>query len=139
MAGSPSLRRSSLVSLAVAALSFAGARQARANGAFPDEFSIHFPSNAPHRILLGANFGMIVSEDDGATWRYACEPWVVAGSNAALASANVSFYQVTADGSAILADAINLTRSSDNACTWPISTGSIANQVITDFWADPNQ
>src|SRR5438128_1496863 len=87
---------------------------AGANGAFPDEFSIHFPPNAPHQILIGANFGMLVSEDDGRTWRYSCEPWVVAGSNAALASANVIFYQVAADG-ALLADAVNLTRSTDVA------------------------
>jgi len=85
---------------------------------------------------MGANFGLLVSEDDGLTWRYSCEPWVVAGSNAALASANVSFYQVTADG-ALLADAINLTRSSDVACTWPISTGSIAGQLIADFFPAP--
>jgi hypothetical protein len=110
---------------------------AGANGAFPDEFSIHFPPGAPHRILIGANFGMLVSEDDGQTWRYSCEPWVVAGSNAALASANVIFYQVAADG-ALLADAVNLTRSTDVACTWPPATGSIEGQTITDFFPDPN-
>src|SRR5229473_2315585 len=116
---------------------FTAASPVLANGAFPDEFSIHFPPDAPHRILIGANFGLLVSEDDGATWRYACEPWVVAESNAALASANVIFYQVAADG-VLLADAANLTRSTDVACTWPTSTGSIAGQVITDFFPDPN-
>ena len=125
-------RKLLLVAVAVAATA-----PAFANGAFPDEFSVHFPANAPHRIFLGANFGLLVSEDDGATWRYSCEPWVVAGSNAALASANVSFYQVTADG-AIIADALNLTRSSDDACTWPTSTGSVTGQAVTDFFPDPN-
>jgi hypothetical protein len=125
-----------IVTFAAIAASTA-ASPARANGAFPDEFSVHFPPNAPHRILIGANFGLLVSEDDGATWRYACEPWVVAGSNAALASANVIFYQVAADG-ALLADAVNLTRSTDVACTWPPATGSISGQVITDFFPDPN-
>ena len=123
--------------LACAALMFAATNPARANGAFPDEFSIHFPANAPHRILMGANFGMLVSEDDGATWRYSCEPWVVAGSNAALASENVSFYQVTADG-AVLADSVNVTRSTDVACTWPTSTGSVAGQAVDDIFPDPN-
>ena len=121
----------------VAAAVFTAARPVRANGAFPDEFSIHFPPGAPNRILIGANFGLLVSEDDGQTWRYSCEPWVVAGSDAALASANVLFYQVAADG-ALLADAANLTRSTDVACTWPPATGSIAGQVITDFFPDPN-
>jgi hypothetical protein len=124
-----------ILAVAWAALAVGGA--ARANGAFPDEFSIHFAPDAPHRIYLGANFGLLVSEDDGATWRYACEPWVVASSNAALASASVSFYQVTADG-ALLANSITLTRSSDVACTWPTSTGSVSGQSVADFFPDPN-
>src|SRR5438128_3065238 len=117
---------------------FIGApRAALANGAFPDEFSIHFPPGAPHRILVGANFGLLVSEDDGATWRYSCEPWIVAGSNAAVnPEASVSFYQVTADG-VLLADAVNITRSTDQACTWPTSTG-LEGQVITDIFAAPS-
>src|SRR5256885_5908954 len=123
MARPPSSRRSRLPAIAFAALVFAAAGAARANGAFPDEFSLHFPANAPHSILIGANFGLLVSEDDGATWRYACEPWIVAGSNAAVnPEASVSFYQVTADGT-LLAGAVNVTRSSDQACTWPTSTG----------------
>src|SRR6266851_5651042 len=55
-------------------LLLAGPLPARADGAFPDEMSIHFPASAPHRILL-TNFGLAVSEDDGATWRYSCEPY----------------------------------------------------------------
>ena len=114
-----------------------GARAASANGAFPDEFSVHFPSNGPHRIYLGANFGLIVSEDDGATWRYACEPWVTAGSSAALSGANVSFYQLTADG-AVLAQATEITRSDNDACSWPASTGVVTGLPISDIFADPN-
>jgi photosystem II stability/assembly factor-like uncharacterized protein len=125
--------------VALAAIAFTAASPVRANGAFPDEFSIHFPANAAHRIFMGANFGLLVSEDDGLTWRYSCEPWVVSGSNAGLAYANVSFYQVTADG-ALLADAgdiRNITRSSDVACTWPSSTGSITGQFVADFFPAP--
>jgi len=88
-------------------------------------------------MLIGANVGLLVSEDDGLTWRYSCEPWVVSGSNAALAFANVSFYQVTVDG-AFLADSINVTRSADVGCTWPISTGSITGATIADIFADPD-
>src|SRR5207245_8372299 len=120
--------------LAVSGLLVGAPGSARANGAFPDEFSIHFPPGAPHRVLIGANFGLLVSEDDGATWRYSCEPWIVAGSNAAVnPEASVSFYQVTADG-VLLADAVNITRSTDQACTWPTSTG-LGGLVITDIFA----
>jgi hypothetical protein len=111
-------------------------RPARANGAFPDEFSVHFQPGAPRRILVGANFGLLVSEDDGATWRYSCEPWIVAGSNASVnPEASVSFYQVTADG-VLLAQAVNVTRSTDQACTWPSATG-LEGQVLTDIFASP--
>ncbi len=126
--------------VALVAVALTAANPVRANNAFPDEFSIHFPAVAPHRILIGANFGLLVSEDDGLTWRYSCEPWIVSGSNAALAFANVSYYEVTADG-ALLADAYdikNMTRSTDVACTWPSSGGSIVGQGVADFFADPN-
>jgi MYXO-CTERM domain-containing protein len=112
-------------------------KPALANGAFPDEFSIHFPPGAPDRILVGSNFGLLVSEDNGATWRYACEPYVTSGSSAALSPDLVSFYQVTADD-AVLADSTNVTRSPDDGCTWPTSGGSITGQVVTDVFPDPN-
>src|SRR5437870_2579580 len=54
------------LALVVCLLALVAAAPAAANGAFPDEFSVFFPVGAPHRILLAANFGMIVSEDDGA-------------------------------------------------------------------------
>src|SRR5258708_26917846 len=96
--------------LACAVLALAATNPARANGAFPDEFSIHFPPDAPHRILVGANFGLLVSEDDGSTWRYSCEPWVTKGSSAALSDTSVFYYQLTADGES-LADSVEGTRS----------------------------
>ena len=125
------------VAIAVAAaIAIPFARSARANGAFPDELSIHLPASAPHRILLGTNFGLVISDDDGGTWRYACEPYVTTGSSANLSSANVSYYQVTADG-AVLADSVNLTRSSDVGCSWPNSGGSVVGAVVSDIFADP--
>ncbi len=128
---------SGTAALAAVLVSLALVPSAGANGAFPDEFSVHFPATAPHRVYVGANFGLVVSEDDGATWRYACEPWITTMSNAALSGTNVSFYQVTLDGS-VLAQAVQVTRSDDNACTWPASGGEIVGQVVTDLFPDPN-
>ncbi len=88
-------------------------------------------------MYIGANFGLIISEDDGATWRYVCEPWVTAMSNAALSGTNVSFYQVAADG-AVIAEAVQVTRSADDGCTWPFSGGAVTGQVVTDLFPDPN-
>ncbi len=125
------------VAIAIAAaIALAWVSAARANGAFPDELSIHLPASAPHRILLGANFGLVISEDDGATWRYACEPYVTTGSSDPSSAANVSYYQVTADG-AVLADSVNLVRSGDVGCSWPASGGSVAGATVSDIFADP--
>jgi len=123
--------------LAFAAIGVTAARPAHANGAFPDEFSIHFPAANPQRIYLGANFGLLVSEDDGATWRYACEPWVVSSSNAALSNENVSFYQLTAGG-AMIATSVTVTRTADDACTWPTSGGAITGAAVDDIFPDPS-
>ena len=128
--------RSAARGLLLVLAGLAAAPVALANGAFPDEFSVHFPVSAPHTILLGANFGLLVSTDDGAIWRYSCEPYVTTGSSAAISSYNVGFYQVTVDG-AVLADSINLTRSADLGCTWSISGGSVAPPaVVSDIFAD---
>ena len=124
------------LALVVCLLALVAAAPATANGAFPDEFNVFFPVGAPHRTLLAANFGMIVSEDDGATWRYACEPWITQGSDVALSPYSVNYYQVTAD-MAVLAQSLHLTRSADDACTWPQSSGSIDSGTVSDIFADP--
>jgi photosystem II stability/assembly factor-like uncharacterized protein len=129
--------RADLTRLVLFSLLLGSSAPAQADGAFPDEFSLHFPPDAQSRILIGANFGLLVSEDDGLSWRYTCEPWIVAGSNAALAANSVSFYQVTRDG-AYLATSVNLTRSADVACTWPISGGAVSGQRVADVFPDPN-
>jgi len=105
---------------------------ARADGAFPDEMSIHFPASAPHGILLATNFGLAISEDDGATWRYSCEPYVT-GSQA-----YANLYQVAADG-AVLAISGLLTRSADVGCTWTAAAGDyVLGTIFTDAFPDPN-
>src|SRR5229473_8069399 len=130
-------RRSNWKVLCLAvAIAVIGTR-ARANGAFPDEFSVHFPPNAPRRILLGTNFGLLVSEDDGATWRYSCEPYVTTGSSVALSAENVNFYQITKDG-VILAASNDIPRSSDVGCTWPPSSRFVAGSIVADMFPDPN-
>src|SRR5438128_332608 len=128
---------SRLVFSAVLATALGAAHAARANGAFPDELSIHFPPNSPHRILVGANFGLLVSEDDGATWRYSCEPYVTTGSSDPLSAVNVNFYQVASDDT-VLADALQITRSPDVGCTWPTSGGTATNASVSDIFPDPN-
>ncbi len=55
----------------LATLAIAG--PAHGNGRFPASSSIDFQPGRPEHIALGVTFGLLVSRDDGATWRWACE------------------------------------------------------------------
>jgi MYXO-CTERM domain-containing protein len=60
---------------AAALLFLAGALPGRAlgNGAFPDSGQLLLPSDRPRTIVLGTNFGLLISEDGGTRWRWTCE------------------------------------------------------------------
>src|SRR4051812_34644037 len=103
----PRLSRSLRVLRALCWIGGVLAGPARGNGAFPDEFSIHFPPSAADRIIVGANFGVMISEDRGATWRYACEPYVTEDSSNPLAMINVVYYQIGAADRAMFQVATN--------------------------------
>src|SRR5690348_17643735 len=120
-------------------IALAGAGSVRADGAFPDEFSIHFPPANPARIIVGANFGVMVSEDRGATWRYACEPYVTEDSSNPLALINVVYYQVGAADGEILQVANNykLRRSGDDGCTWTTAGGALDTLQAIDLFPSP--
>jgi len=123
--------RARLAAFGVAAASWVGAAQA--DGAFPDEMTVLLPIAAPHRILVGTNFGLAISEDDGATWRYACEPHVT-GTGADL----VSIYQLALDGAVLAVSVLALSRSADGGCTWAKAGGAVSGLNILDAFIDPN-
>ena len=45
----------------------AAPRRAAANGAFPDSDAVLLPADRPQQIILSTNFGLIISDDGGAT------------------------------------------------------------------------
>ncbi len=109
-----------------AALFMTGAR-AEANGAFPDSIQVLLPAGHPHQIILATNFGLVVSNDDGANFDFVCE--------AAIAS-YVSMYALgPGPGDRLYAVTPSGIRySSDGACTWSSSTGDLAGP--TDLFVD---
>lgn len=60
------LGRSALVIVAMCAV-------ARANGRPPATSTIAFQPKNPQRIVAGMTFGVLLSDDGGATWRWMCE------------------------------------------------------------------
>jgi len=129
----PAVGSAVLFALVVMTFAFAalGTRRAYANGAFPDSLQILLPANHPHRIVLATNFGLVISEDDGATWEWTCEP--IANDNTIL------YQQAAAPSDRLFAVTIThgLIYSDDDACTWMPSGGALSTAVAHDAFADP--
>ncbi len=112
-------------------LALAMPNRAAADGAFPDSMQIFVPADAPHRIILGTNFGLIISEDDGATWEWTCEP---------RNDDNTIIYQKAAAPSQRMFGVLiahPMVYSDDLACTWTPVGGSLTTLVARDAFADP--
>ena len=111
---------------------FAGlSRQARANGAFPDSTGIILPADRPNEIIVGTNFGLIFSADEGKTWSWSCEQMPVA--------TQAYLYQLgPAPGDRLFALASSgVIRTDDESCTWSAAGGTARDALVTDYFADP--
>ena len=116
--------RRAAAALAVVA-SLAGAGAARADGAFPDSLSVLLPADRPHRIALATNFGLVSSNDDGATWTWICEGALTNCSNLYSEGAPPSnrLFALSAD---------SLVYSDDDACEWTVASGAVAGGGVVD-------
>ena len=105
---------------------------AHADGAFPDEMQIFLPADQPHRIIVTTTFGILESIDDGQNWRWVCEQAVTPQLSAQL-------YQVgPAPDHVIYAatrEAVSISR--DDACSFTLASGVLANIVAFDVFPDP--
>jgi len=113
----------------VLALALIAPAQAWADGAFPDELQVFAPEDQPGRIVLGTNYGLILSADDGASWSYVCE--------AAVSQSLVSMYGV-GPGSLYALTNQALYTSHDEGCTWTganLAAAGISSSV--DVFGDP--
>jgi hypothetical protein len=120
-----------IVRVALVALALDTPRAAHANGAFPESFQLLLPSDRPHEIVLATNFGLMISDDDGATWTWTCEqPETLSGY----------LYAVSAmplDRFFSLSPSAGLAYSDDTSCSWRSATGSVDPVVTTDYFPDP--
>ena len=88
-------------------------------------------------VYLGTTFGLVLTQDGGATWRYVCEPYVTGSLS------SVALYALTARGSVIgLSD--HLRRSADfwsATARAKISSGRIQRAKIIRclLWARARQ
>jgi hypothetical protein len=106
------------------------ASSARADGAFPASSQILLPADRPQQIILGTNFGLIISDDAGATWTWTCEqPQIIQGFAYMLGpSPNDRLFGPSLAGFAY---------SDDVSCTWTLGGATSAVVVFKDAFPDP--
>jgi photosystem II stability/assembly factor-like uncharacterized protein len=98
-----------------------------ANGAFPDTERVLLPADRPQTLILGTNFGLIVSEDGGAHWRWTCEHGAGDGGYR---------YTFSTDQRRLIGQAgRTLVVSEDLGCHWS-TAGSQKETIPFDFFPD---
>lgn len=89
------------------------ATQASANGRFPEANHVYVSPTNPDHVILRVSFGLLVSRDGGASWRWVCEQ--VLG----LAGDEDPMYAFGASSALLSATYHGVTVSRDDACSWP--------------------
>lgn len=115
----------------VVALLFVSA-SVRADGAFPASFALMTTDSSPRRLVLATTFELMITEDEGASWRMMCEAMV--GSQLP-----VTRYQAGIDGTLYASSSFGIYHSFDNGCGWSKATGPNSDMAVTDIWADPSR
>jgi hypothetical protein len=103
---------------------------ARANNGIPGSLAILLPGDKPQQIGLATNFGLILSDDGGATWSWTCEQ---------LPTSMANVYNVgppPADRFYALSRVTGLAVSDDESCGWQTAGGALAGLQVSDFFPD---
>jgi hypothetical protein len=104
---------------------------ARADGAFPDSMKVLLPPDHPEQILLGTNFGLVVSADAGAHWHLVCEEVI------ATAGEDITQYLLGPRGDVYGLAVNQVARSIDGGCSWRAAGGAWEDPFFTDVFPDP--
>jgi hypothetical protein len=108
------------------------AAAASADGAFPDSSSAILPRDRPHEIIVSTNFGLILSEDDGATWGWVCEEAIGTLVNQYLLG------PAPEDALLAVSPSLGLSVSRDTGCTWTFAQDPATGTDMLDAFVDPN-
>jgi hypothetical protein len=95
---------------------------ALANGRFPATDGALGDASNPQQLLAQATFGLLLSSDNGASWRWICEQSIGFAAN------YDPYVAFTADGALLATTVFGLGRSTDGGCTFVPATGLPADQ-----------
>jgi MYXO-CTERM domain-containing protein len=119
-----------LFSASALALALCAAQPAAAHGSFPEGRQLVADPADPAHLWLRATYGVLVSPDSGASWRWTC-------SNAAGYGATESpVLRATPDGALSIANFDAILRSTDQGCSF--ATPQSAPDGANDLASDPN-
>jgi hypothetical protein len=109
-----------------------GVTPARADGSFPEPRHILLPADRPEQIILGTNFGLIFSEDGGASWQFSCEQQLSAYASSYLLGALPShrIFAMTAGAGLVYSD--------DDSCSWKAAGGRLSDVMPYALAVDPS-
>src|SRR5262249_14954452 len=107
---------------------------ARANGRPPAPISTAIEPAPGQRLLIGTTFGVLVSSDQGATWRWICEQAVYNSTNLGMFDPR---YLVSPTGTVYAALSSGLSLSRDGGCSWQYAGGPLAGAWIGDVATSP--
>jgi hypothetical protein len=112
-------------------------RPARADGALPGALGILLPADKPQEIVLGTNFGLIISDDGGSTWVWTCEQVPTSMANIYAVGPPPSAGGSLGDRFYALSPIEGLAYSDDGTCSWQTAGGMLAGESVPDFFVDP--
>jgi len=104
---------------------------ARADGAFPTSLQILLPADRSQEIAAATNFGLILSEDGGATWQWTCEQTQIFGASRYAVGPSPQDRYFAMSGTMGL-----LAFSDDVSCTWTPASGALTEAAVTDYFLD---
>ena len=118
------------IALIAAGTVFVCPSSAGGDGAFPAGMSVLLPRDRPSEIILAATFGLLFSEDDGASWQFACETEATRNGRLYMVGPPPAnrLYATSDTGAAV---------STDDGCTWTVGRGDLDGMRVFDVFPDP--
>jgi photosystem II stability/assembly factor-like uncharacterized protein len=114
------------------ALLVVAAGSADANGRFPRTASIGFRHGSDQHLILGTTFGLLLSEDDGKSWRWTCE------KNIGYGGTYDPVYAATSAGTLLATTFEGLSISTDGGCTWAFAEDPLTGHWVSDVLVAPD-
>lgn len=125
-----STRLGAILAIALGLLTLGGLAQA--NGRFPETLDLRFQRGGSGLIAGSATFGLLLSADQGESWKWVCED--------AIGYRGIwdPQFVITAQGTIFGSTATGLRISPDGGCNWNLAPGALATAWISDLQEGPD-